>query len=426
MEIAVPLNALTARSKHSYSTTHIFKYQLGLLSSEEKKSIPSSTRHEWKNRRLDNIIGFNPDEPFLANAGTLQRIAEQPTLLHLNETFIKVIDFYKSVVDELRSHKKIWKKHRKTVLLLAEELKQDLGIEKACGLLRISTQRFYRWKKDFVCTTSVSGLCRRLHPGQLTTDEQNTVKNYVTDPQNSLKHLIQIYYQMMHDGAAHMAEKTFYAYANLYRKQSNIPRKKKYKTGIRASAPFRLLHMDTTLLRTLDGTRVYIHFIVDNFSRVILGWKASLDSGSINPAENLRNVCERYNLFNKEIELMCDDGSENKGEVYLFLERSDVLIKQIIAQIQVLFSNSISEAANKSVKYLFLFPQKPRTFDDVVRILDQVIPIYNDSYPFLFYGRSRNDVLSGKIPDKHLFSEKIRQAKLNRLDINRSNSCGVC
>ncbi|WP_240426972.1 transposase family protein [Leptospira borgpetersenii] len=55
--------------------------------------------------------------------------------------------------------------------------------------------------------------------------------------------------------------------------------------------------MDTTILRVQDGSKAYIHFIMDNFSRMILGWKASLEWNAKNTVSNLKEVCEKFNLF---------------------------------------------------------------------------------------------------------------------------------
>ncbi len=44
---------------------------------------------------------------------------------------------------------------------------------------------------------------------------------------------------------------------------------------MRASAPNKIWHVDTTLIRLLNGTRVYLHAVIDNFSRRILAWKLS-------------------------------------------------------------------------------------------------------------------------------------------------------
>ncbi len=34
--------------------------------------------------------------------------------------------------------------------------------------------------------------------------------------------------------------------------------------GIRAKAPGELLHLDVTIIRLLDGTRAYLHAVIDN------------------------------------------------------------------------------------------------------------------------------------------------------------------
>jgi hypothetical protein len=44
----------------------------------------------------------------------------------------------------------------------------------------------------------------------------------------------------------------------------------KPKIGIRASRPNEIWHIDTTLIRLLDGSRAYLHAVIDNFSRRIL------------------------------------------------------------------------------------------------------------------------------------------------------------
>jgi transposase InsO family protein len=33
-------------------------------------------------------------------------------------------------------------------------------------------------------------------------------------------------------------------------------------------------HIDTTVIRLLDGTRAYLHAVIDNFSRRILAWRS--------------------------------------------------------------------------------------------------------------------------------------------------------
>ena len=45
------------------------------------------------------------------------------------------------------------------------------------------------------------------------------------------------------------------------------------KIGIRATKANQVWHVDTTIVRLLDGTRTYLHAVIDNFSRRILSWR---------------------------------------------------------------------------------------------------------------------------------------------------------
>jgi hypothetical protein len=37
--------------------------------------------------------------------------------------------------------------------------------------------------------------------------------------------------------------------------------------GLRTTRPDEIWHIDTTVFRLLDGTRAYLHAVIDNFSR---------------------------------------------------------------------------------------------------------------------------------------------------------------
>ena len=49
--------------------------------------------------------------------------------------------------------------------------------------------------------------------------------------------------------------------------------------GIRASKPDEFWHLNTTRIKLLDHTTVYLHAVIDNYSRRILAW--CLSTGSI-------------------------------------------------------------------------------------------------------------------------------------------------
>jgi hypothetical protein len=47
----------------------------------------------------------------------------------------------------------------------------------------------------------------------------------------------------------------------------------KPKVGLRTTGPDEMWHIDTTVIHLLDGTRAYLHAVIDNFSRRILAWR---------------------------------------------------------------------------------------------------------------------------------------------------------
>ena len=64
----------------------------------------------------------------------------------------------------------------------------------------------------------------------------------------------------------------------------------KPKIGIRAFRPNEIWHVNTTLIRLLNGSRAYLHAVIDNFSRRILAWKVTptFEPGAAaNPAHGL-------------------------------------------------------------------------------------------------------------------------------------------
>ncbi|MDR3711322.1 MAG: hypothetical protein P4L51_00780, partial [Puia sp.] len=124
---------------------------------------------------------------------------------------------------------------------------------------------------------------------------------------------------MRRDGAARFTLSTFYKYVcRLHLKRARPGhRRKNHHTGIRATAPFQILHADSTVFKTLDNVKNYIYLIQDNFSRAIPGYRVEWECKAIHAFRNLQTVI-REHLIPAGIsscELITDDGSENAGPV---------------------------------------------------------------------------------------------------------------
>ena len=81
------------------------------------------------------------------------------------------------------------------------------------------------------------------------------------------------------------------------------------KVGIRASHSNEIWHVDTTLIRLLDGSRAYLQAVIDNFSRRILAWKVSATFDPTATAGLLIDASK--SLFDKKPTVLTDGGVEN-------------------------------------------------------------------------------------------------------------------
>ena len=111
-------------------------------------------------------------------------------------------------------------------------------------------------------------------PSQLTAAEVATVKDMVLAPE--YRHMplrtLSLYAQRI--GKVFTSVTTW---ARLIRQRGwRRPRLRahpaKPTVGIRATCPNEIWHIDVSVLKLLDGTKAYIHAVIDNFSRKILAW----------------------------------------------------------------------------------------------------------------------------------------------------------
>lgn len=412
--------------KQSYHTNFKIKYRLGLMMEPEMRLVPSSTLRYWNKIEFSSMIGFDGNDPLMENLDFHKMFLTKTSLVKTAKCLWWLYTTYSGILEKTRSWKKTLRKHRQMVIQCIQRIAPALGHERACRLLKISYQQFFRWKHSVVCNESLLKVCKKNSPQQLSASEQQSIEKYLSDTRFMNWSLLARYYQMLHDKAAFMGLQTFYHYAGRLNVSRILPKKKKPCKGIRSSRPFELLHMDTMIYRMKNLTRVYIHFITDNFSRAILGHRISLEWNSQHTVENLKAVCKKHTLYYQPLFLMCDDGSENKGEVNDFLAQPEVKMKRVIAQIEISFSNSMVEAVNKKMKYDFLFTREFESYEELVKFLDAAVEQYNHRYHSALYGLTPAEALNGAVPDKHLFSAEIQQAKKERILKNKQQLCEQC
>jgi len=70
-------------------------------------------------------------------------------------------------------------------------------------------------------------------------------------------------------------------------------------------------HIDTTVIRLLDGTRVYLHAVIDNFSRRILAWRVADTFAPVNSVTVLLDASRAATPSETTPVVLADWGVEN-------------------------------------------------------------------------------------------------------------------
>lgn len=132
--------------------------------------------------------------------------------------------------------------------------------------------------RSLLCLLLVLGrTCPKQQPSKLTFAEEHKMRELVES--NDLRHF-SIRALAMHArriGALFASGSTWWR--TIHEKGWMRPKQRVHpespKVRIRASRIGEMLHVDVTVIRLLDGTKVFLQAVMDNFSRRILSWRVS-------------------------------------------------------------------------------------------------------------------------------------------------------
>ncbi len=305
-----------------------------------------------------------------------------------------------------------------------------LSLRGALRVLHLSPSRYHQWRRaEQVCELDDEVSCPNSTPTRLTATEILTIKAMVESPE--YRHVptgrLAILAQRL--GRVFAAPATWYRLAQErgWRRSRARVHPAKPKDGVRASKPDELWHVDMTVIRLLDSTKVYLHAVIDNFSRRILAWRVT-ENFSVATTVAILQEADRGAARRDELPtLVADAGVENvNSEVHGLIESG--LLRRVLAQRDVTFSNSLIEAWWRTLKHQWLFLNTVESRASVTRLVAFYVEAHNGEIPHsAFRGQTPDEMYYGRgqeIPD-HLECAR-RQARAARLKANRAASCGAC
>jgi transposase InsO family protein len=319
----------------------------------------------------------------------------------------------------------------KRILLRAiGRAKKTLPLNAVLRITRLSASRYHSWARaDAGCDLDDQPSCPRVVPTRLTPTEIENMRQMVED-----------------DGHRHMSLRALALHAQRIRKVFaspstwyrlvrtagwTRPRNRVYPTkpnvGVRARAPGELLHIDVTIIRLLDGTRAYLHAVIDNYSRRILSWRLAERLGSGGTCRILREAAVQLSGCPEHTIVVADSGSENvNGAVDGVLD--DEELTRVLAQVEVAFSNSMIEAFWRSLKHSWLYLHSLDSLAALRRLIEFYVDQHNGVMP--------HSAFQGQTPDEIFFAtgddvaQKLvaarKAAREKRLNENRAAACGAC
>jgi putative transposase len=316
------------------------------------------------------------------------------------------------------------------ILRAVDGAREYLPLRAVLRFLHVSPTRFHAWRRrQRACALEDQSSCPRTTPSRLTSIEVRTIEDMVTSPD----------YRHVPIGAlavlAQRLDKVWASPSTWYRlvRQNGWRRPRlrvhpaKPKTGLRTTGANEMWHIDTTVIRLLDGTRAYLHAVIDNFSRRILAWRVADTFAPINTVTGLLDASRAATPSDTTPVVLVDAGVENLNAQVDALINTGVL-RRLLAFTELKVSNSMIEAWWRSLKHQWLFLHSLDSIITVRRLVAFYVDEHNRVLP--------HSAFRGQTPDEMYFGTAntlpadlktcAAAARRARVEANRSASCATC
>lgn len=426
-----PMNHFYSRKSWDTAVKHITRNGLlnDVLTAQQIAVIPRSNISRWKNETADKYAFCEINNIIKHEVELIKRINQSSKIKKINESYFKLADTFHEVISKIKGVKSIIKQQKELIVNTIESVKDTISINTALKIFNFSRSTFENYKSIVIhkCNASYFNWCVKRFSNQLLPNEVKMIKTYMQHNDYKFWSKSSVYLKAVRDEKLQCCISTFYKYCRLLGFK-NRPRKRKSDdyNPVKTSNPNELWCADVTIFKTTDNAKHYIHFLIDHFSKYIIGYKICSSSSSFAIKELLQNAFEKHKP--NKLQFLTDGGSENVNTtVSNFIDNPDFPIEHIIAQKDVVFSNSMVEALNKVIKHQFLFPKEIANGNQLDNALEKSVPIYNKIRPQMSLGGNTPIETFNNLPiDISRYTHNFKEHKALRRQQNKKNICKVC
>jgi putative transposase len=300
------------------------------------------------------------------------------------------------------------------------------------GVLRflgLTPSRFHAWRqRQTACTLGDQSSCPRTSPHRLTPVEIQAIGDMVTSP--GYRHVptgtLAVLAQRL--GKVSASPSTWYRLVRQHgwRRPRLRVHPAKRTVGLRTTAPDEMWHIDTTVIRLLDGTRAYLHAVIDNCSRGVRAWRVVDTCAPVNSVAVLLDASRTIRSTTTPV-VVADAGVETVNAAVDALIEAGVL-RRLLAFTELRCSDSMIEAWWRSLKHQWLYLHSLDSVATIRRLVTFYVHEHNHVLP--------HSAFRGQTPDEMYFgtgeavmgdlTSRATAARRARLEANRSASCATC
>jgi len=404
-------------------------YHAGDPGVAQRLGVPRSTARSWIRRGMPDVVTLDVLDP---DAGELRaQVVRLENRVCMLLAIVRLLFCVFRISGVRLDGDRVPSGDGKTKLLGAiDHAQTSVKLTVVLRLIGLSPSRHHAWtKRQEDCSLEDRSICPRSSPGQVTAMEIRSMHEMATSPEHRHMSVRALALHAQRLGRVFVSAGTW---LRLIRERGwRRPRTRVHpanpKQGVRATKPNEYWHIDVTIIKLLDGTKVYLHAVIDNLSRRILSWKVAPRLEPQNTCAVLVEAAKTLPPKDQPATVVADSGGENvNGAVDALLGLGR--LRRVLAQAEVDFSNSMIEAFWRSMKHNWLFLNQLDTPAAVERLVAFYVTEHNSVMPHAaFNGQTPDEVYFGT-GDQVVaqLAQRRTEARQARLAANRMVACAQC
>lgn len=286
------------------------------LPSDIINQIPSSNLSRWKNESEDKYLGSEATKYINQDIELYKKIGQSSNIKKMNEGYFKLVDVLHEILHNVKGFKQKIADNKDFIVNTIENIKEIIPIENAIKIFNISRSTYQNYKTLVInkCDASYFLWCVKKYPHQLLKKEILVIKDYMADEKYRYWSKSSVYLKAIRDEKLYCCLSTFYKYCRLLGfKEKRKRQKSDDYAPVKTTHPNELWCADVTIFKTADGVKHYIHFLMDHYSRMILGYTVEKSSNGQAIKRLLQNAYMKFKPQN--VTFLTDGATENVNNV---------------------------------------------------------------------------------------------------------------